>query len=48
MSEEGTATEHSSADWQEDQAEFAAIKSLWQQAATACGFGREDFKHHSR
>ena len=48
MSEKGTTTEHSSADRQEDQAEFAAIKSLWQKAATACGFSSEAFEHHSR
>jgi hypothetical protein len=37
--EKGTVAEHSAADRQEDQAEFAQIKSLWQAAATACGFG---------
>ena len=47
-SEKGTTTEHSSADWQEDQAELAAIKSVWQQAATACGYSRDGFEHHSR
>jgi hypothetical protein len=45
MSEKGTPTEHSAADTQEDQAEFAAIKSLWQQAAAACGFSSEHFEH---
>ena len=29
LSEKGSTTEHSAADRQEDQAEFAAIKSLW-------------------
>jgi hypothetical protein len=38
-SEKGTITEHSSADRQEDQAEFTQIKSLGQAAAAACGFG---------
>ncbi len=50
LSENGTTTEHSAADKQEDQAEFAAIKSLWQTAAAACGFRFEHFDHfeHSR
>ena len=50
MSEKGTPTEHSAADKQEDQAEFAAIKSLWQQAVAACGFSFEHFDRfeHSR
>jgi len=48
MSETGTIAEHSAADWQEDQAEFAAMKSLWQTAATACGFSFEQFGHHSK
>jgi hypothetical protein len=54
MSEKGTTSEHSAADRQEDQAEFASIKALWQAAATACGFGSEGGEgfegvgHHSR
>jgi hypothetical protein len=38
MSEANSGTEGTSADWQEDQSEFATIKTLWQAAATACGF----------
>jgi hypothetical protein len=45
MSEKGTTAEHSAADRQEDQAEFAAIKGLWQTAASACGFSAEHFGH---
>jgi len=48
MSEKGTTAEHSAADRQEDQAEFAAIKALWQTAASACGFSAEHFEHHSK
>jgi len=50
MSEKGTTAEQSAADWQEDQAEFAAIKSLWKTAAAACGFSFEHFEHfeHSK
>lgn len=50
MSEKGTVAEHSAADRQEDQAEFATIKSLWQQTIAACGFSFEHFEHfeHSR
>ncbi|OLC67848.1 MAG: hypothetical protein AUH69_02695 [Actinobacteria bacterium 13_1_40CM_4_65_12] len=48
MSEKGTTAEFSTADRQEDQAEFAAIKSLWQTAATACGFNFEHFEGHSK
>ncbi len=33
-----SGTERTAADWQEDQAEFAAIKSLWKAMASACGF----------
>ena len=38
MSEANSGTERTSADWQEDQAEFATIKSLFTTAAAACGF----------
>jgi hypothetical protein len=36
--EASSSTEHTAADWQEDQADFAAIKPLWKAAAAACGF----------
>ncbi len=36
--EANSGTEHTAADWQEDQADFAALKPLWQAAASACGF----------
>jgi hypothetical protein len=36
--EANSGTEHTAADWQEDQADFAAFKPLWQAAASACGF----------
>jgi len=50
MSEKGTIAEHSAADLQEDQAEFAAIKALWKKAVAACGFSFKHFGHfeHSR
>jgi hypothetical protein len=38
MSEASSGTEGTSADWQEDQSEFATIKALWKTAAAACGF----------
>ena len=38
ISEANSGTEGTSADWQEDQSEFATIKALWQAAATACSF----------
>ena len=38
MSEANSGNEGISADWQEDQSEFAAIKALWKTAAAACGF----------
>jgi hypothetical protein len=36
--EASSGTERTAADWQEDQADFAAFKPLWQAAASACGF----------
>lgn len=48
MGEKGTTAEHSAADRQEDQAEFAAINALWQTAATACGFSAEHFGHDGK
>jgi len=38
MSEASSGTEGTSADWQEDQTDFAALKALWKTAAAACGF----------
>ena len=38
ISESSSGTERTPADWQEDQAEFASIKSLFKSAAIACGF----------
>lgn len=39
--EASSSTERTSADWQEDQADFANLKSLWSAATTACGFSFE-------
>ncbi len=36
--EANSGTERTADDWQEDQADFAAFKPLWQAAAAACGF----------
>jgi len=36
--EANSGTEHTAADWQEDQAGFAAFKPLWQAVMAACGF----------